>query len=45
MRVGKTSNGSEFEVERRSDLFKQGWTQEAVLRYLQRRLNRLTTIA
>ena len=40
MRLGKGSNGSDFEVERRSDLFKQGWTQEAVLKYLQRRLGR-----
>jgi len=39
-RVGKSSSGSEFEVDRRSDLFKQSWTQEAVLRYFQKRLGR-----
>ncbi|GAX73249.1 hypothetical protein CEUSTIGMA_g703.t1 [Chlamydomonas eustigma] len=40
MRTGKSANGNDFEVERRSDLFKQQWVQEAVLKYLQKRLGR-----
>ena len=40
MRVGKSAGGTDFEVERRSDLLRQAWTQEAVLKHLQQRLGR-----
>jgi len=38
LRIAKSASGRDFEVERRSDLFRQSWAQEAVLKYLQKRI-------
>jgi SWI/SNF-related matrix-associated actin-dependent regulator of chromatin subfamily D len=37
LRMGSGFGGREFEVERRSEVFRQTWVQDAAMRYLQKR--------
>jgi SWI/SNF-related matrix-associated actin-dependent regulator of chromatin subfamily D len=37
LRVGSGYGAREFEAERRSEVFRQSWVQDAAMRYLQRR--------
>ncbi|GMH35500.1 hypothetical protein BSKO_03368 [Bryopsis sp. KO-2023] len=38
LRDARASGGQDFEVERRTDIFKGAWVEDAVVKYLQRRL-------